>query len=98
MLLGVSTYEVTYRADLTGDAVIDFITFEDVNGVNTRIEAPVLPWVRTVTLPAGADAGITVRGAYAEDASITTSFSAESNEANNGSVDRLAQQSSCGEA
>jgi len=95
--LGVSSYEVTYRAEATGDALIDLLTFEDINGVRTQIEAPVLPWTRTVTLPAGVDASLTVRGAHAEGDRISASLSAQSNETSNGSVLTVTEQSSCGE-
>lgn len=95
--LGVSTYDVTYRAETTGDAVIDLITFADINGVQTQIESPVLPWARTVTLPAGVEAAITVRGAYAEGARIAGSFSAQSNEPIRGAAVTVAEQSGCGE-
>ncbi|GAB5519888.1 MAG: hypothetical protein RhofKO_21390 [Rhodothermales bacterium] len=80
---GVTTYEVTYRAEVTGDAIIDMITFEDVNGVRTEITRPMLPWTRTVTLPVGSNAIMTVQGAYAEDATVSGSFVALSNPIDN---------------
>ena len=97
---GVSTYEVTYRAEVTGDAIIDVITFEDVNGVRTEVRSPMLPWVRTVTLPVGTNAIMTMQGAYAENATISGSFNAQSNSILNAGAEfffAVDRASACGE-